>query len=167
MAINVVVFPQPLGPNRVTNSLSPTSMLMLSSTAVSPNAFDTPSRRISGMTYSPDEACRPHDDQPDNHQLENCHRRNLTGLAFLPGLEHGDTHHLGAWLLQEHQWVVVTQERDEHQGHRREHGRSHDWQRDLSSDRPPACAGRPCRLIELIAHFGHTRVEDDIGDSDV
>src|SRR5580704_13199813 len=149
MAINVVVFPQPLGPNRVTNSLSPTWMSMSSSTAVSPNAFDTLSRRISGMTDSPDEACRAEDDEPHDDQLENRHRCDLTGLAFLPGLEHRDPHDLGAWLLKEHKWVVVTQECDEHQGDGREYGRSHDWQRDPSGDGPPAGSGRLCRLIEL------------------
>src|SRR5258708_24728148 len=77
MAIKVVVLPQPLGPRRVTNSLSETSSVIRSRTNVSPHDLETFSSRMSGTAGPSHQARRTHDHHGHDRQLQHGHGGHL------------------------------------------------------------------------------------------
>src|SRR5579859_5098266 len=162
--ISVVVFPHPLGPSRVRNSLSRTVKLTLLSARPCarprPKVLLKPATVMSGMTVSSDPGSSdPGREQPasgrdGDHRYRDLHhgqRRDGPGRALTQGIQHRDAHDLVAGSDEEQGRVVVVQDRDEQQDERREQRGPQDRQDDPGHRRPPARAAGASRLVQRLA----------------
>src|SRR5258708_30964460 len=147
--IRVVVLPQPEGPRSVTNSLSLTVKLMSSRTLGPEKDLVRCSTRMSGTAQPPKDPCPEQEHDGDNDDLNDRQGGNRADDSPLPGLEHRHPEHLRARFLQEHDRVVVAEQRDEHEHEGCEQRRTQDGQQDPPRARPPGPPAAPGPPTEL------------------
>src|SRR5258708_18381504 len=149
MHIRVVVLPQPEGPSSVTNSLSLTVKLMSSRTLVPEKDLLRCSTWMSGTAQPPKDPGSEQEHDGDDGDLNDGQGGNRADDSALPGLEHRHAEHLGARFLQEHDRVVVAEQRDEHQHKGGEQRGTQDGQQDPPRHRPPARPAGAGRAVKL------------------
>src|SRR5580700_11090335 len=180
--ISVVVFPHPLGPSRVRNSLSRTVKLTSLSARPWARPWARPSARpcpwpkallrpatvMSGMTVSsgPDRE-QPASGRDGDHRDRDLHhgqRRDRPGRTLPQGVQHRDAHDLVAGSGEEQGRVVVVQDRDEQQYERREQRGPQYREGDPGHRRPPARAAGASRMVQRLADRreggGHHEIRD-------
>src|SRR5712692_9462840 len=167
MHIRLVVLPQPEGPSSVTNSLSLTVKLTSSRTLVPEKDLLRCWMRMSGTAQPLKDPGPEQEHDGDDDDLNDGQGGDRADDSALPGLEHRHAEHLGARFLQEHDRVVVAEQRDEHEHEGGEQRGTQDGQQDPPRDRPPACPAGAGRAVELGVDAREAGIDDHVGQSQV
>src|SRR5258708_11484563 len=167
MHIRIVVLPQPEGRSSVTNSLSLTVKLMSSRTLVPEKDLLRCSTRMADAAEPPKDAGPEQEHDGDDDDLNDGQGGNRTDNSPLPGLEHRHAEHLGARFLQEHDRVIVAEQRDEHEHEGGEQRGTQDGQQDPPRDRPPARPAGAGRAVELGVDPREAGIDDHVGQGQV
>src|SRR5229473_7101024 len=167
MHIRVVVLPQPEGPSSVTNSVSLTVKLMSSRTLGPEKDLLRCSTRMSGTAQPPKDPGPEQEHNGDDDHLYDGQGGNRADDSPLPGLEHRHAEHLGTRFLQEHDRVVIAEQRDEHEHEGGEQGRTQDGQQDPPRDRPPARPAGAGRAVKLGVDARQAGIDDHVGQGQI
>src|SRR5260370_39260453 len=167
MHIRIVVLPQPEGPSSVTNSVSLTVKLTSSRTLGPEKDLLRCSTRMSGTAQPPKDPGPEQEHDGDDGDLDDGQGGDRADDSPLPGLQHRHAEHLGTRFLQEHDWVVVAEQRDEHEHEGGQQRGTQEGQQDPARDRPPARPAGAGRAVELGVDPREAGIDDHVGQGQV